>query len=171
MFIFARFRHVPSAAVVAVVIAALACEGGSEGDRCNPDLSHNDCNGALTCQQPATCVENYCCPTPASASSNPFCNGSACPAVDAGSGDAATSDASAGLDADAAGLSADASGTEANADAGTEANDGQSGADASDASSAADGIADAGAEAAVDGSDGGGAVDARADAGDASNGD
>jgi hypothetical protein len=52
----------------------------SEGDRCNPNLSHDDYNAGLTCQQPSTCVENYCCPNPASASTNPFCNGTACPA-------------------------------------------------------------------------------------------
>ena len=92
MSVFVRLRHLPSAVIITLVVAAFACDGGSEGDRCNPDLSHNDCNGALTCQQPATCVENYCCPTPASASTNPFCNGTACPQVDAGSADASTTD-------------------------------------------------------------------------------
>jgi hypothetical protein len=65
------------------------CDGSREGDRCNPDLSHNDCHAGLTCQQPATCVESYCCPDPAKSSANPFCNGLACPAVDAGVSDAA----------------------------------------------------------------------------------
>ncbi len=66
------------------------CDGGREGDRCNPDLSHNDCNDGLTCVVPSTCVENYCCPTPSSASTNPYCNGMACPmaATEANSPDA-----------------------------------------------------------------------------------
>jgi hypothetical protein len=75
--------------VVAFSVAlANGCEGSNEGDRCNPNLSHDDCNAGLTCQQPATCVENYCCPSPASASTNPFCNGSACPPAEAGVADA-----------------------------------------------------------------------------------
>ncbi len=61
------------------------CDGGSEGDRCNPLLSHDECGGApLSCQQPATCVESYCCPNPASASTNPYCNGTLCPAPPVG---------------------------------------------------------------------------------------
>jgi hypothetical protein len=71
-----------TSALVAFTIVAVGngCDGGREGDRCNPDLSHNDCNDGLTCQQPSSCAESYCCPNPASASSNPFCNGRACPA-------------------------------------------------------------------------------------------
>jgi hypothetical protein len=55
--------------------------GGGEGDRCNPFLSHNECDNGLTCQtgmdlaSGATCGESYCCPTPANMSSNGFCNG------------------------------------------------------------------------------------------------
>jgi hypothetical protein len=55
--------------------------GGGEGDRCDPALSHNECNGDLTCQIPAdpitgaTCGESYCCPTPATLSGNDYCNG------------------------------------------------------------------------------------------------
>jgi len=75
-------------AIVALLVAAITngCDGGHEGDRCNPDQTdHNECGARLTCQRPATCVENYCCPKPASNSSNPFCNGQACPAApDAG---------------------------------------------------------------------------------------
>jgi len=57
----------------AVALASLfGCEQGSEGDRCNPDLSHDECNAGLSCQQPPSCPENYCCPT-TGGSSNPFC--------------------------------------------------------------------------------------------------
>jgi hypothetical protein len=75
----------------AAIIWVAGCDQGKEGDRCNPDLSHDECNSGLTCQQPATCAENYCCPTPASSSSNPYCNGQGCPpAADAGDGDASS---------------------------------------------------------------------------------
>ena len=56
----------------ALVSGAGGCAGGGEGDRCNPDLSHNDCNNGLTCQQPPQCPENYCCPSTGT-SSNPKC--------------------------------------------------------------------------------------------------
>jgi hypothetical protein len=46
--------------------------GGSEGDRCNPSLSHDECGSGLVCTQPTDCPENYCCPTSGS-SSNPYC--------------------------------------------------------------------------------------------------
>jgi hypothetical protein len=62
---------------------AVGCHDGAEGDRCNPDLVplSSDCNSGLTCQVPGTsaCVEAFCCPTPASSSSNGNCNGIACP--------------------------------------------------------------------------------------------
>ncbi len=75
-----------------------ACDGGNEGDRCNPDLSHNDCGAGLTCQTPSTCVENYCCPADPSTSTNNYCNGKNCPpAADAASseGDSSAADSSA----------------------------------------------------------------------------
>ena len=80
------------------------CDQGNEGDRCNPDLSHNECNSGLVCSgpgtsQPLACVENYCCPDPASSSSNPYCNGQGCPAA-VSSGD---DDASSPGDVDASG--------------------------------------------------------------------
>jgi hypothetical protein len=84
-------------AALALVLAAIlgcltGCDGGREGDRCNPDLSHNDCNDGLTCVQPSTCVENYCCPADPMTSTNNYCNGRSCPEdTDAG---AAPSDAS-----------------------------------------------------------------------------
>jgi len=70
---------------------SFGCKGGSEGDRCNPNListaspvyNEDECNTGLSCQTPSApaCPEAYCCPTPASSSSNPNCNGSACAAL------------------------------------------------------------------------------------------
>jgi hypothetical protein len=88
--------------VAGLVVLGNGCVGGSEGDRCNPLLSHDECGGTtLTCQQPSTCVESYCCPNPASSSSNPYCNGTLCPVVDAGpdvadAGEEASDDGGAG---------------------------------------------------------------------------
>jgi hypothetical protein len=48
------------------------CNVGNEGERCNPSLSHDECGGGLSCQQPKDCPESYCCPT-SSTSSNAFC--------------------------------------------------------------------------------------------------
>ena len=83
----------------ALVLFGNGCDGGREGDRCNPNLSHNDCNDGLSCVQPSTCVENYCCPTNGS-SSDPYCNGSACPpadaAADTGSSDDGAADSATG---------------------------------------------------------------------------
>jgi hypothetical protein len=82
------FTRVAGAMVFALGLTTASLEpgcalggGGGEGDRCNPDLSHNDCNSGLTCQVPAdpvtgaTCGESYCCPTPATGSPNGYCNG------------------------------------------------------------------------------------------------
>jgi hypothetical protein len=55
-----------------LALGASGCSTGAEGDRCNPDLSHDECNGGLSCQQPVDCPENYCCPT-SGTSTNPFC--------------------------------------------------------------------------------------------------
>jgi hypothetical protein len=82
-----------------LVPLANGCDGGREGERCNPALSHNDCDDGLTCQQPATCAENYCCPSDPTKSTSPYCNGAGCPAVDAGAGggvDAGGSDGDSG---------------------------------------------------------------------------
>ncbi len=60
---------------VAFTLAAvtLGCNEGQEGDRCNPDLSHNECSSGLTCTAATNiCPENYCCPT-SGVSSNPNC--------------------------------------------------------------------------------------------------
>jgi len=75
-----------------IVALGNGCDGGREGERCNPALSHNDCDNGLTCQQPSTCAENYCCPADPTTSTNPYCNGAACPAVDAGPVDAGGGD-------------------------------------------------------------------------------
>ena len=61
-----------NAAFVVIAFVLLACEQGREGDRCNPNLSHDECNDGLSCQQPPDCPENYCCPTSADGTS-PFC--------------------------------------------------------------------------------------------------
>jgi hypothetical protein len=79
---------VVSLAAVLVLVNS-GCDGGREGERCNPALSHNDCDNGLTCQQPSTCAENYCCPADPTKSTSPYCNGAACPAADAGAVDAA----------------------------------------------------------------------------------
>jgi hypothetical protein len=59
-------------ACLALAVAQTGCEQGGEGDRCNPDLSHDECGGGLSCQQPTGCPENYCCPT-SRQSANPYC--------------------------------------------------------------------------------------------------
>ena len=84
------------AVIAALSLASVGCDGGHEGDRCNPSLSHDECNDGLSCQTPSTCVENYCCPSNASSSTNPYCNGTLCPASPAPDG--GTSDLDAGVD-------------------------------------------------------------------------
>ncbi|HEY3818252.1 MAG TPA: hypothetical protein VGL81_13825 [Polyangiaceae bacterium] len=55
-----------------VLAVGSGCNVGNEGERCNPNLSHDECGTGLTCTQPKDCPENYCCPT-AGTSSNAFC--------------------------------------------------------------------------------------------------
>src|SRR5580692_4946032 len=102
MSLFAPARLIASVSI-AVLFLVIACDEGGEGDRCNPDLSHNDCNSGLICTIPSTCVEAYCCPADPSTSSNPYCNGMGCPAApmaDAGEPDAGeTLDSTAAVDA------------------------------------------------------------------------
>lgn len=62
----------PLVLLTALLALATGCKVGEEGERCNPDLSHDECNSGLSCQQPANCPENYCCPT-SGTSSNPYC--------------------------------------------------------------------------------------------------
>ncbi len=48
----------------ALSLGALACEQGSQGDRCNPDLvDSTECGSGLSCVTPPTCVVSVCCPT------------------------------------------------------------------------------------------------------------
>jgi hypothetical protein len=60
------------AGLAALTSAASGCDVGNEGERCNPSLSHDECNSGLKCTQPPDCPENYCCPT-SGTSDNPFC--------------------------------------------------------------------------------------------------
>jgi hypothetical protein len=67
--------------VVALTVLAHCYPSTAEGDRCNPALSHDECENAPTvqCVTPANCAESYCC-GPSSTSAN--CQ--ACPPPDAG---------------------------------------------------------------------------------------
>ena len=76
-------------AAVALILAT-GCDTSQEGDRCNPSLSHNECNAGLTCGIPTNCNtatephspyandEAYCCPTDGT-STNPNCDGTCNP--------------------------------------------------------------------------------------------
>jgi hypothetical protein len=74
--------------LAALSIVLAGCVGGffnenlSEGDRCNPLDSHNECSGGLVCTGQGSsavipfCPENYCCSVDSSGninSTNPFC--------------------------------------------------------------------------------------------------
>jgi hypothetical protein len=104
------------------LFAAGGCNVGNLGERCNPDLSHDECGAGLVCTQPALCPENYCCPPPpapgqpAPANQNPYCmtgcNGGQASICAAG-GDAdceGGAEEEAGADAGAAGDAADGGG-------------------------------------------------------------
>ena len=103
-----RTSHIRRLTTVVVALACAlgalgaGCDIGDEGQRCNPDLSHDECNAPLTCQQPVGCAENYCCPANLSASTNPYCNGQGCPGlVEAGqAAEAAAAEAAAGEETD-----------------------------------------------------------------------
>jgi hypothetical protein len=41
--------------LVSTVSLATGCNQGAEGDRCNPDLSHDECGSGLQCTQPLDC--------------------------------------------------------------------------------------------------------------------
>lgn len=79
-------KYVGTALLAAGVLLALGdgCDGGREGERCNPLLSHDECGKGLSCQQPATCAESYCCPQDPATSVSAFCNGAGCPVPEAG---------------------------------------------------------------------------------------
>jgi len=163
MSIFVRVRQSLVVLLIGFGIVALGCQGGAEGDRCNPDLSHNDCNAGLTCQQPLPCVENYCCPTPASSSSNPYCQGapSVCPSTDATT---AVADAAASSDAEDAASTLDSSlGVDSSPEVDA-ASDASAAADTSTVDAASTTDATSAADVATE-------TSTPADAGDASSGD
>jgi hypothetical protein len=63
------------------LVAAGCSRGGTEGSPCTAPSdggAEDQCTAGLTCQRPSRCTEYYCCPTPASLSSNASCNGSTC---------------------------------------------------------------------------------------------
>ena len=131
---FAKHLAIFVAAVAAILIA---CNQGSEGDRCNPDLSHNECGSGLSCTQPALCPETYCCATDGT-STNPYCqtgcSGGAASMCNAGADDAGAcafackSDPS-DLSSSAASACSDDAGV---VDAGTDATDASSPQDAAE---------------------------------------
>jgi hypothetical protein len=115
-----HFSHFVRAAVLSAFalgafVLTNGCDGGREGDRCNPNLSHNDCGSGLTCIQPSGCAENYCCPADPSKSSNPYCNGAGC--FGDGGGGGTTEDA--GTSAEAGGEEASTSGGDATSESST----------------------------------------------------
>ncbi len=79
-----------------IALVLLACNQGSQGDRCNPNLSHDECNSGLSCMSPPLCPEAYCCPTDSNGNLLPNsdpncqvgCNGGAASACNAGADDA-----------------------------------------------------------------------------------
>ena len=75
-----RGRAVKLGAAVLLLASALgACSGGQgRPGQPAPDGGADPCGGGLTCQTPHGCIGSYCCPTPASSSSNPDCNGTGC---------------------------------------------------------------------------------------------
>lgn len=88
----------------AAVVSAACVQGGEEGDRCNPNLSHDECGSSLTCQQPSPCVESYCCPANLATSTSAYCRGdpAACPS-EAGADARTEAGTDAGTDTDADG--------------------------------------------------------------------
>jgi hypothetical protein len=108
----------------ALSMLSAGCDVGKEGDRCNPDLSHDECNSGLSCQQPAYCPENYCCPT-SGTSSNPFCQPGC-----AGGGQPPEAGADAAGEASAESGGDGASGSSADAESSTEAGASEAGGDA-----------------------------------------
>jgi len=106
--------------VAALSAAAVGCEQGAEGNRCNIDLvDTTECNSGLTCVVPPSCVVAVCCPS-APPYTDPNCEcfanprGAACmsscnvdAAYDAGAGSDAAASSDAGTDA---GVVADAAG-------------------------------------------------------------
>ena len=103
---------------------AVACTiGGEEGDRCNPLVERDECQGSNHCTA-FSCTESYCCPTDHK-SSDPHCNATnACPDEDAG--DEGGSEAGVEAGGDDAGNDA---GEDAVAEAGSDADAGDAATD------------------------------------------
>ena len=103
------FAKCLSGLAASLVLAVLACNQGSEGDRCNPISAangHDECGSGLKCHNDIpNCPEAYCCPPDLSQSTNPFCqpgcNGGAASACAAGNMDACAPTVEAGSDAPA----------------------------------------------------------------------
>ncbi len=89
-----RALALAGAAFVALAVAGAGCaftdDNWSEGSRCNPFDSHDECSSGLFCTGQAStpmvafCPENYCCPvdsngnpTGDNANCQPGCNGGA----------------------------------------------------------------------------------------------
>ncbi len=75
-----------AAGCLTALFVACAGSGVTEGDRCNPALSHNECDDGLSCVTPTDCAESYCCPTSGTSSQpncNPGCNGGAATILEA----------------------------------------------------------------------------------------
>jgi hypothetical protein len=97
---YSRIRIALGVVTAALALMEIGCEIGNEGERCNPDLSHNECNSGLSCQQPANCPENYCCPKSGTSTNvfcQPGCNGGQASICAAG-GDADCAELEAGAD-------------------------------------------------------------------------
>ena len=77
-----RLGGIATFLVAAVVACAMAgCNQGGDGQMCHlagDAGTQSSCSAGLTCQTPRGCVDSYCCPTPASMSTNANCNGTAC---------------------------------------------------------------------------------------------
>jgi hypothetical protein len=72
----AMHSRIGSALVVLAAALALGggggCNTGQEGERCNPNLTHDECGAGLACSVVPDCPETYCCPTSGN-SSNVYC--------------------------------------------------------------------------------------------------
>jgi hypothetical protein len=74
-----RLGAVVAAVAGLIAASAVGCDTGNQGDRCNPNLSHNECGGGLVCLTAQTmpplvdCPEAYCCPSDLSQATSNFC--------------------------------------------------------------------------------------------------
>ncbi len=86
-----RTRHAPfvlAASILAVIAVLFGACTTSEGERCNPSLSHDECASNLACTVPTNCGYALCCPkdAPERAPACAPCAGDAGP-TDAADGD------------------------------------------------------------------------------------